>query len=353
MNRKERQMRKTLWAAAMGMTLAACGGGGSSGGSGFAAPAPVAQTHAPEPAPAPAPTPEPAPVPPPATAPVTRTFTYKAGMESGLPHPESFLRRANIEGGNGWREIGSFSFAPSDPRDPYPTIYSIFVKEGSTTYTYERPPFATTAAALQAQLDEQGARGFRFGGQKGEYRKTDGSAFTFSYRVLPVDVESSAELLAQAKAQGADGYHYHLGRTLQLSLGKVRIYEKESQGRSTYDYEVLPPVASEEEFFAQVNAQGARGFRFKGSPVFGAEGTKNFYEKDLSQSASFHFYALDYAIPEGSTNIDSHVAQANTEGAKGSVLVGPNVISGVRKTLYFTPANCSGHLCDPLSSSGL
>lgn len=221
----------------------------------------------------------------------------------------------------------------------------------NTTYSFELPSNAGSTAELQQQLNAQGARGFSYAGPDtlgAIYRKDNGSSSTYSYRVLPEPADNTVDgLLAQDKAQGAEGY-YHLGSSLIVGNDTVRIFQKDSQSTATYDVEVLPSATTDDAFMAQLEAQGARGFRFKSDYGFGDNVIRALYEKDTTQSATFSYAALTSAA-----NANDLVTQANAQGANGVVLIGDlGLPSGTIKTLYVTPSACSGLLCGVRSAFG-
>lgn len=257
-----------------------------------------------------------------------------------IPANSAFASQLNAEGANGWRYISGVAFNTGGSVD----MKELFAKSDNTTYGYELLSSPATAAALQAQLDAQGARGFVYGGpdMRGTiYRKDNGSAATYSYRVIAAPAtETTTELLAQDKAQGAEGY-YHVSGSLMVGGSTVRLYQKVAGSSAAYDVEILPVSATEADFLAQLNAQGARGYRFKSGYSFGSEGLRNLYDKDTSQSATFSYSALPSL-----NNAADFVAQANAQGANGVVLIGDYVMpGGAIKTLYVTPAACTGLLC--------
>ena len=223
-----------------------------------------------------------------------------------------------------------------------------FVKDAATTWTFELQPDTVSSSALLSQLQTQGMRGFRFAGPYvvggtayNLYRKDTGSATTYTYNVLPAAL-SSVDFLAQANAQGANRY-YATGATYGFgtsNLNNVQLYEQAVQGNSSYAYEVLARPGTDADLLAQLNAEGARGYRFRSAFVF-TDGTRTVYEKDTSQAATFTFFGR---TPQ--PNSTAYIMQANAEGANGNVLVGDYVYpSGTTQTLYMTPANCTGFLC--------
>lgn len=320
--------------------------GSHNGNSPAPGPAP-APPPGPAPAPQPpAPAPSPAPEPPP--SPITRTFLYE-----GLATPAdsaAFLAQLNSQGARGFRFLSGFAFTTG------PTTAEVvegYVKDADSTYTYEllAPPADRTA--MQAQLDAQGARGFSWGGAyiAGSdivyiYRKDNSSAASYSYRVLLAESGNGA-FLTQANAQGAQGY-FNTTTAFGVGSDMVSVYEKASTGGATYGYELLDPPADDAGFYAQLNAQGARGYRFRTEFLF-SDAAKVLYAKDLSQASSFSFYGL-----ASQSSSAAFIAQANAEGAKSSGLIGDyGLPSGGISTLYFTPKDCSGLLCVPVSLFGV
>jgi hypothetical protein len=261
----------------------------------------------------------------------------------------TFLDRLNAHGARAFRFFSGLAFTTG------PTsveVVEAYVKDAETTYSFELLPVASSVADLEAQLNAQGARGFKWGGpyvvggqSRTLYRKDNGSASTFTYAVLVAPADSTG-YLSQTNAQGGNGY-YSVGGAYLVGGTTVLVYQKDTQGSATYGYEALGQPGSNADFLAQFEAQGARGFRFKTGYVF-SDGTRLLYEKDLSQSATFSYQNLQ---PAG--NSADYIVQANAEGAKGHALVGDYMLPGGQiRTFYVRPANCTGFLCDTRSLFG-
>ncbi|MEO7057263.1 MAG: hypothetical protein ABI143_10690 [Caldimonas sp.] len=279
----------------------------------------------------------------------TQLSMYEALPLSSTASASDFLAQINAEGSRGFRFFSGLAFASAGGGAEEVAAY---VKDANTTWTFEREAVTTTSSALLSQLQASGARGFRFAGPyfaSGAtfdlYRKDNGAATTYIYNVLPV-AASSTDFLAQANAQGANGY-YATGAAYMVGASTVTIYEKASAGNARYAYEVLANSTTDADLLAQLNAEGARGYRFRTSFVF-SDGTKNVYEKDTSQASSFVF-----SNRASQTNSTAYIQQANAQGATGEALVGDYVLpSGTISTLYVKPANCSGVLCVTRSPFG-
>ena len=259
----------------------------------------------------------------------------------------AFLQQLNAQGARGFRFVSGYIAPPDDSIEAY-------VKDADTTYTYELQPEATTLADYEQQLNGQGAKGFTWGGSYAIgttvfalYRKDNSSSATYTYKALPA-ATTSAAFLAQVNEQGAGGF-YSLSPAYQVGDTSVSFYRKNTQSAATYGYEVLDSPGSADDFYAQLNAQGAKGLRFRTEFAFNGEAPKTIYEKDLSQAATFAFFGGP--VPKSSADF---IAFANTEGAKGNGLVGPYQLpGGVGATLYYTPGSCSGFLCDVRNLFGL
>lgn len=271
--------------------------------------------------------------------PVYLADTYRADR-SGL------LTQANVQGANGYAYLFGLAATPTE-------YINLYVKDLATAYTWEVLDLPASAAALQAQLNAQGARGYAHGSFMTDgvtnsvfYVKDAQGLAPFSYELLPSQ-NSSSSFLAQANAQGARGFHF-VGNFI-IGGTTVAIYGRDSSN-ARYAY-VQQPTSSEaapETFLAQANAQGQQGYRFAGEYVFpgnaGGDTFKNIYVKDTTQAATFDYKALN--SPAGASAL---VSQANAEGQSGYFYAGPmmffpngNSLPGVARNLYGKPTQCSG-----------
>lgn len=331
---------KLVFTAVAAAVLVACGGGGGGGG-GFSS-LPMGSVAPPDSGSTPAPSPAPSPAPAPAAA--ARTYMYEA--LSPAADKDAFLGHLNAEGARSFRFLTSLAFVSGQNVSTVET----YVKDGSASYVYELLDTTTNRSAFQAQLDAQGARGFRWAGSYAVggasvtlYRKED--AGTYSY-VLTTASSSSAGFLQEANAQGANGY-LNLAPGFMVGTETVAIYEKGSAGGARYAYEFPSSPGSDADLLAQLNGQGARGFRFR-SPYSFSDRSGLLYVQDGSQSSTFSFSALDPA--DGSAK---WMEQVNAQGAQGHGLIGDYMMpSGQAKNLFFAAANCAGELCNSTSLFG-
>lgn len=327
-------------AVAATLALAACGGGGSGNGGFFPQPTPV---------PAPAPPPAPAPAPAPAPVPATTTYLYEALAPSvDLATFEATLQSQGARGFRFWSPLSSFDGTTTESA-------LVFVKSIDVTYTYELKPATASAAALIAEANEAGGRGFRWvgpisinGTSYGIYRKESGTNAAYTYRSAPMPA-SKADYLSQGNAQGAEGY-YNSAPFFQAGGDSLAVFEKNTASNATYAYELGEPVNSEAEGMAQFNEKGSRGFRFRGPASFPADGLAQMFVKDLSQSVTF---AYETQAPQGT--MAATIAQANELGARNFGVLGPlGTGNGTEsRNFYFKPLDCTGPvMCAPTGPFG-
>lgn len=263
-------------AAAMLALLAACGGGG---GGGDAAPAPGGggtDPGTPAPAPAPAPAPEPAPTPP--TTPALVTGQYRLAAAS------------------------------------------------------------TDFAGALAAMNAQGAQGYAFLSTLGASQGTFGDFYVsdtahagarLEYATQPIAASADAAL-AQMNAQGAQGFLYKAPMAFSSGSDLRSLYVRDASRSNTYSYERQPitGAVSRAAFDAQLNAQGARGYRFFG-PLMAGSDSFSLYGKDAS--ATTYAYTVRDA---GAANGAALLQQLNELGAQGFVYVGALLVEGSTVALF-------------------
>jgi hypothetical protein len=329
------KFRLAAVAAAVAATLALAACGG--GGNDGNSFAPIGVLPSPPPAPAPPPAEPPAPAP--APVPAASTFLYEQ-----VPYPAdgaAFLNDLNNEGAKGFRFLGPLGSAPS--------AANVYVKTGSTTYVYETQSEPANSSAFLSQANDAGSRGFRWVGMTSAngvavmmYRKDSGSDATYTYRTEG-PASNKADYISRGNAQGSEGY-YNTAPMIVFGSSTVSVFEKSSVGNSTFAYEVLDPAGDTAGALAQFTEEGARGFRYRGPFGFG-----NIFAKDLSQSSTFTYQAL---TPE--STLAGLIEQANTVGANGFGFIGPLNVGSESRMYFYKAADCTGAaLCMPTGPFGI
>lgn len=260
------------------------------------------------------------------------------------------LAQADAQGANGFAYLSGMVFGQT-------TFNNIYVKDIATTYRWEALDLPATAAALQAQFNAQGARGFAFrnvltdGQVNSVYYIQDALAnqalAPYSYELLPSPMATSSAFLAQANDQGARGFAF-LGEFM-IGGAPVAIYGKDSSAaRYTYAVQASASNMAPAAFVTQANTQGQQGYVFIGEYVFTGnpanEAFKSLYMKDTTQAVTVDYQALSPTNSSG-----DFLAQANAQGQAGYYHAGamvffPNGTSQPSeiRNLYAKVANCSG-----------
>lgn len=214
------------------------------------------------------------------------------------------------------------------------------------TYTYQLQTAPADMTSFVNAANAQGASGYRYEGPLtyGDlYRKDGGSSATYTYTATgqPADVNA---FLAQANGQGQSGYWF-VG-PMMVGAVQANVYMKNNASNATYTYDALTSTSTVDDFIAQANSEGAKGYRAKGAMVFGTA-TSWVYVKDQTQSPTFSYQSATIQ----STGA-SFVQQANTFGAQGTAYLGDIALGSpapVMASFYFTPKNCTGFLCTTLN----
>ncbi|KQM75378.1 hypothetical protein ASE76_05340 [Xylophilus sp. Leaf220] len=138
-------------------------------------------------------------------------------------------------------------------------------------------------------------------------------------------------MLALLNAQGAAGFAYKtVSRYVRDDIGDSSgvFFVADLSRRATYGYETLPagsPIAKE-AFLSQLNAQGARGFRFSGFYGFVSPPGAHLYSKASDSSAT---YAYTFEAGEFANDADM-LQRLNAQGATGLLYRGRFAVDDAR-----------------------
>jgi hypothetical protein len=171
------------------------------------------------------------------------------------------------------------------------------------------------------------------GGGGGDATPPKPSAFI--YEGLPVAADATS-FLAQVNQEGAKGYRYLYNESFNISCPSpcppappsVSVFLNDGTAAS-YTYELLPTPNDVASFITQANTEGAKGYQYAG--WYGVEsmssnpgvGTPSyapppyaFYRKDSGSTATYT-YVVDTVKMGGAGIIDDFLSQANTRGRSG------------------------------------
>ena len=185
----------------------------------------------------------------------------------------------------------------------------------SDTYREDR-------AGLLAQANAQGANGYAyltgFAASANDFVNLYVRDLPTTYAWEALDAQNTvAGLQAQLNAQGARGFAH------STFLVNSVVYVRDAGGLAPFSYELLPSQNTSAAFLNQANAQGARGFFFLGEFAIGGS-TVAIYVKDSSNAR----YTYATQTTAGATAPETFVAQANAQGEQGYRYIGQYVFSG-------------------------
>jgi hypothetical protein len=186
------------------------------------------------------------------------TATYSYELLVAAATPQAFITQANAQGARGFR------FAGVDSRG---VIYRK-VDNSTETFVYvsETAPAVNsrTSSGYLTAVNAQGAAGYR---QVGDlvldrtpvyiYEKSSAGTPVYRHEVMAVPATDAA-VLAQFDAQGARGYRmktiYSFGQE-----GLRFIYEADTSQNASFRYNIAAKVSSTEAMVTQANAEGTSG----------------------------------------------------------------------------------------------
>jgi hypothetical protein len=217
----------------------------------------------------------------------------------------------------------------------------------SGTYSLEATP--TTAAAALAQMQQQGTSGYAWVSGVASYQASPQLSelylhsslrqnSTFLYQ-MDGEPAAMADLLTLLNQRGGQGYAYKGGAAYNAATYSV--FVKDSAKTSTYSYESLGSVNSSlTDLLAQLNAQGARGFRWLGlyATAAATASLSNLYAKEGSGPATYAYSAISLGTSFAPAN-GTALSQALQQGAAdGSRFLGVIVVGSQYAMIFERPA---------------
>lgn len=244
-------------------------------------------------------------------------FAYKTlAPASSTP---TFLAQANAEGTSGFAFVGDNSFG--DPLNPAVVSIYVRTLAQPTTYLYQTVAPTTTAAAFVGQLNVQAALGYRFFGDQIYagvvasvlVKESNNAAYHYKIQTPATD---AAAFIALINSEGALGYQFQGDIGFDAGGGNFifsSLFSRNTAAPTTYTYETAPTVANAAALVVQANAQGARNFLYRGGIAFGSVVfvTLSLYEKDNARGDQFRYEQL----PRSLTTTD-FLSQINAQGAR-------------------------------------
>jgi hypothetical protein len=194
---------------------------------------------------------------------------------------------------------------------------------------------AANANDSLALVNQEGAKGYRyisdasFLGESTIYSifVSDGMAPTYSYDLI-ADPGNQSDSLNQINTEGAKGYRFEGSVLFGLDPTIYNLYRKDGGSSATYTYIEDSASTSINDFLTQANGHGQSGYWFISS--VGEGGTViDLYMKNNESSATYTYDALT-----PSSNQTDFITQANSEGAKGYRAKGEMIFGSDDRSIY-------------------
>lgn len=233
-------------------------------------------------------------------------------------------------GGGGGDDIPAPPAGPGTPGTP-----------GTVTGQYRLETSPTTANSGVAAMNTLGQQGFGFVSSLATYTTPTGlgdvyvkdsahAASKLQYVALTPATTATAAL-AQMNQQGALGYLYKGDAGFGSGAGMEfrSMFVRDTTRTTTYTYERQPATAPMPKgtLLTQLNAQGARGFRFMAMLTTNAGGEYfNLYTKSSAETGTYAYTFVDVASPFGTANGAALKAQLNAKGATGAMFLSAFVV---------------------------
>ncbi len=194
---------------------------------------------------------------------------------------------------------------------------------------------SASGAALLAAMNDQGSRGYAYlsamvtGSAQNDFYVTDTahSSSRLTYETV-AQADSGDGLVAQLNQQGARGFAfkgpYMSGDGPGISLLTVR----DAARGATYSYErqAISGSLGSDAFQAQLNAEGARGYRLVG-PIGAGQDSFNLYAKD-SSATTYSYTVIPVSGSGGMASGDALRQRLNEQGAQGGFYLGAFSLQG-------------------------
>jgi hypothetical protein len=266
-------------------------------------------------------------------------------METLQTTATAALQQAQTQGAAGYAWVSSFGSYQTPTQ--FADLYLHSSLRPNSTFQYLMDATPATLTDLLAQMNQRGGQGYAFKGTviygttaHSVFAKDSAKTATYSYESLTGSVNTSlTDLLAQLNAQGARGFRWRGAKastTLPITISNL--YEKDSSGPATYTYSTISLSAGSSPAngtaLSQILQQGsADGSYYLGTVIAGAQ-VAVFFERPAG-STTATTYTVD-SVPANET-LATMLQAINTRAAQGRFLVGDTVTAdGAFHRIYST-----------------
>lgn len=207
------------------------------------------------------------------------TWTFE--LQPDTASSADLQTQSQAAGARGFRFAGPYVVAN--------TFYNLYRKDNNsaTTYTTSLLPAAVSSSEFLAQANAQGANRFyasgatyQFGASTVQvYEQASSGNATYAYELLD-NPATDAALLAQFDSEGARGFRFRT--SFVFSDGTKTVYEKDTSQSSTFVFSNQPSQGNSAAYIQQANARGAMGEVLVGDYVLPGGTISTLYVKPAS-----------------------------------------------------------------------
>ncbi len=195
---------------------------------------------------------------------------------------------------------------------------------------------AASGAALLAAMNDQGSRGYAYlsamvtgGSAQNDFYVTDTAhaSSRLSYETV-AQANSGDGLVAQLNQQGARGFAFKGPYMSADGPGISLLTVRDAERGATYSYErqAISGSLSSDAFQAQLNAEGAMGYRLVG-PIGAGQDSFNLYARD-SSATTYSYTVIPVSGSGGMASGDALRQRLNEQGAQGRFYLGAFSLQG-------------------------
>lgn len=256
------------------------------------------------------------------------TGTYKLGGQTATSHAQ-MLDAANSMGADGYVLFSSLAGSITSTGAEIGDFYLTDTAHAGRKFSYVNPAAQPSRTAFLAQLNQQGSSGYMYKSDavfsdvsdiRSVYVKDNSRSDQFSYRTVTPVGTTAEGFAAELNGQGAEGYRYLGPQIINNEL--FSLYAKRNDS-VTYSYQVdklaSPSSAADAAAMrARLAPKGADGWFIRGTQGLGSD-PMNMNYVDVFEKSSAQNGAIEYLVEASSVNdaLTTQLSNMNANAANG------------------------------------
>ena len=254
------------------------------------------------------------------------TGTYKLGGQTAASHAQ-MLNAANSMGADGYALFSSLAGSISPTTTEIGDFSLTDTAHAGRKFSSVNPAAQSSRIAFLAQLNQQGSSGYMYKSDavfsdvsdiRSVYVKDNSRSDQFSYRTVTPVAKTAEDFAAELNGQGAAGYRYLGPQIINNEL--FSLYAKRNDS-VTYTYQVDKlgssfSAADAAAMRTRLAPKGADGWFIRGTQGLGSD-PMNMNYVDVFEKSSAQNGAIEYLV-EASASSDSLTTQLNNMNANAA-----------------------------------